>query len=62
MIKTIELNYPTFGKDGLKLKKEFNNWINILEENNGWGKSTILNTIISSYTLKFPWLRTLPEW
>jgi len=62
MIKTIELNYPTFGKDGLKLKQEFNNWINILEENNGWGKSTILNTIISSYTLKFPWLRTLPEW
>ena len=57
MIKNIEINYPF-----LNLTREFNPWLNIIEEENGYWKSTILNTIISSYTFSYPWMRTLPEW
>ena len=59
MIKNVEINYPWFN---LILTREFNPWLNIIEEENGYGKSTILNTIMSAYTFKFSWLKTLPEW
>ena len=57
MIKNIEINYPF-----LNLTREFNPWLNIIEEENGYWKSTILNTIMSAYTFSYPWMRTLPEW
>lgn len=62
MIKKITINYPTFWTNGLVLEKEFTKGINIIEEENWYGKSTILNTIMSSYTFSYPWMRTLPKW
>ena len=62
MIKSIDINYPEFWKDWLKLDMKFTKWINIISEENWYGKSTILNTIMSIFTLKYPWLRTLPDW
>ena len=62
MIKQIEINYPWFWSKWLELTKEFTEWINIIEENNWYWKTTILNTIMSVFTSKYPWLRTLPEW
>lgn len=61
MISKIKLSYPTFGTDGLELEHEFTKWINIIEWENGYGKSTILNTIMSLYTGNYPNMRTLPE-
>ena len=58
MIKEITLNYPDFW---LELNQKFKSGINILEEENWWGKSSLLNTIQSVYTWKFNWLRTLPS-
>lgn len=57
MITKIEISYPEFG---LKLDREFTPGINLIEEANGYGKSTILNTILSLYSKKYPGLRTLP--
>jgi len=59
MFNKIEINYPDFW---LKLEREFWPWINLIEEPNGYGKSTILNTLLSLYSKKYPWLRTLPSW
>lgn len=58
MISRIEIDYPEFG---VKLDREFNPWINLIQEPNGYGKSTILNTILSLYSKKYPGLRTLPS-
>jgi len=58
MIKKIELNYPEFK---LNLEREFTPGINLIEESNGYGKTTILNTILSLYSKKYPGLRTLPS-
>ena len=57
MINLIKLNIF-----GLNIEKEFKQWINIIEEENWYWKTTILNSIVSLYTNKFPWLRTLPDW
>ena len=62
MIKQIEINYPEFGNWWLILNQDFNEWINIIEKNNWYWKTVILNTIMSVYTSKYPWLRTLPDW
>lgn len=59
MIKEVILNYPLFK---LNINKKFKSGINIVEESNWFWKTTILNTIMSIYTNKFPWLKTLPEW
>ena len=61
MIKSISINYPEFWS-GLKIDREFKPWINIIEEANAYGKSTILKTIMSLYTGKFGTSKTLPEW
>ena len=62
MIKQIEIDFPQFGTAWLKLTQEFKEWINIIEQDNWYWKTVILNTIMSAFTSKFPWLRTLPEW
>lgn len=61
MIKKIELNYPEFWT-GLKIEREFKQWINIIEEKNWYWKSVLLKTIMSIYTGKFGTSKTLPEW
>lgn len=61
MISKIKLNYPSFWTNWLELEHEFTSGINILEAENGYGKSTILNTIMSLYTGSYPNIRTLPE-
>ncbi len=48
--KRIEINYPDFG---LTLEREFTPGINLIEEVNGYGKTTILNTILSLYSKKY---------
>lgn len=45
----------------MELEHEFTSWINILEWENWYGKSTILNTIMSLYTGNYPNMRSLPE-
>ena len=57
MISRIEIDYPWFW---VKIEKDFNPGINLIEKPNGYGKSTILNTILSLYSKKYPWLRALP--
>ena len=39
MIKSISINYPEFWS-GLKIDREFKPWINIIEEENGYWKTT----------------------
>lgn len=56
MINNIEINYTDFN---VSLKREFNSWINIVEEKNWYWKTTIVNSIISLYTNKFKWI---PRW
>ena len=58
MISRIEIDYPDFG---VKLEKDFTPGINLIEEKNWFGKTTILNSILSLYSKKYPWLRTLPS-
>lgn len=58
MIKKIEINYPDWD---LKLEREFTEGVNLIEEANAYGKTTILNTILSLYSKKYPGLRTLPS-
>lgn len=58
MIKKIEINYPEWD---LKLEREFTEGVNLIEEVNAYGKTTILNTILSLYSKKYPGLRTLPS-
>lgn len=58
MLSRIEIDYPDFG---LKLDRDFTPGINLIEEKNWYGKSTILNTILSLYSKKYPGLRTLPS-
>lgn len=58
MISRIEIDYPDFG---VKVERDFTPGINLIEEANGYGKSTILNTILSLYSKKYPGLRTLPS-
>ena len=57
MFNKIEINYPEFW---LKLEREFTSWTNLIDEPNWYWKSTILNTLLSLYSKKYPWLRTLP--
>lgn len=57
MISRIEIDYPDFW---VKVDREFHPWINLIQENNWYWKSTILNTILSLYSKKYPGLRTLP--
>lgn len=61
MIKKISINYPTFWT-WLDIKLDFNDWINLVEMPNGWWKTTVVNTISSFFTWKYPWLKKLPEW
>jgi len=58
MIKRIEINYPDWD---LKLERDFTEGVNLIEEPNAYGKTTILNTILSLYSKKYPGLRTLPS-
>lgn len=58
MLSRIEIDYPDFG---VKLERDFTPGINLIEEKNWYGKSTILNTILSLYSKKYPGLRTLPS-
>lgn len=58
MIKEITINYPDFW---LELNQKFKSGINILEKENWYWKTSIINTIQSIYTGKFVWLRTLPK-
>lgn len=60
MIKSIEINYPQF--NWLHISQEFTPWINVVEQPNWYGKTTMMHTIASFFTWKFPWSRTLPEW
>lgn len=57
MISRIEIDYPDFG---VKIEKDFTPGINLIEEKNWFGKTTILNTVLSLYSKKYPGLRTLP--
>lgn len=57
MLSRIEIDYPDFG---VKIERDFTPGINLIEEKNGYWKSTILNTILSLYSKKYPGLRTLP--
>lgn len=61
MIKKININFPWFWTNGLILEKEFKKWLNVIEENNGWWKTSLLNTIQSVFTFKYPNMRTLPD-
>lgn len=61
MIKSISLAYPTFW-EWLDIKLDFKPWINLIEQNNWWWKTTVLNTIHSFFTGKFSGLTTLPDW
>lgn len=58
MLSRIEIDYPDFG---VKVERDLTSGINLIEEANGYGKSTILNTILSLYSKKYPGLRTLPS-
>lgn len=58
MLSRIEIDYPDFG---VKIERDFTPGINLIEEANGYWKSTILNTILSLYSKKYPGLRTLPS-
>lgn len=58
MISRIELSYPEFW---VNLQRDFTPGINLIEENNWYGKSTIINTILSLYSKKYPGLRWLPS-
>ncbi len=61
MIKSISLAYPTFW-EWLDIKLDFKPWINLIEQNNWWWKTTVLNTIHSFFTGKFSGLTSLPDW
>lgn len=50
MIKSIKIDFPELG---VKRDVEFTEGINLIEKPNGWGKSTLLNTILSFHTGKF---------
>lgn len=56
MIKKVSINYPF-----LQLEREFKKWLNIIEEENWFWKSTILNTIQSVFTFRYPGMRSLPD-
>ena len=60
MIKNLSLSYPNFW-EWLNINIDFNQWINLIEQPNGWWKSTMINTIHSFFTGKFPGLKTLPD-
>ena len=51
MLSRIEIDYPDFG---VKIERDFTPGINLIEEANGYGKSTILNTILSLYSKNYP--------
>lgn len=57
MLSHIDIEYPGFG---VKIGRDFIPGINLIEEQNGYWKSTIINTILSLYSKKYPGLRTLP--
>lgn len=58
MIKQIEINYPEFW---LELTEKVSRWINVIQWPNGYWKTTIINTIHSMMTGKYPWSRTNPK-
>lgn len=58
MFTKISIDYPEFD---LKIERDFVPGINLIEEANGYGKTTIINTIVSLYSGKYPGLRTLPN-
>lgn len=51
MIKSVQINYPDFK---LEVKEEFKKGVNVLEKDNWYWKSVILNTILSMYIAKYP--------
>jgi len=53
MIKKVKISYQDFWVD---LEEKFKEWVNVLEKNNWYWKSVILNTILSMYTSKYPWI------
>lgn len=57
-IKRIEIKNPEWGLD---IERDFTEGINLIEEANAYGKTTVLNTILSLYSKKYPGLRTLPS-
>lgn len=57
MFKSISINYPEWG---LKIERDFVPGFNLIEEPNGYGKTTVLNTILSLWSKKYPGLRSLP--
>lgn len=58
MLSRIEIDYPDFG---VKIERDFTPGINLIEEKNWYWKSTIINTVLSLYSKKYPGLRTLPS-
>lgn len=59
MLKHIEINYPEFW---LELNEKLTKGINIIQWANGYWKTTIINTIHSMMTGKYPWSRNNPKW
>lgn len=57
MIKRVEVSIPEWWID---IKRDFKKGLNLIDEPNSWGKSTLIFTVASLYSKKFPWLRTLP--
>lgn len=51
MIKSVELSYK---EHNLTISQTFEPEINVIEKPNGWGKTTILNTILAAYMMKYP--------
>ena len=58
-LKSIAINFPEFELD---LNEKFTKGINVIEWVNGYGKTTLINTVISFITWKFPWHRINPAW
>lgn len=58
MFTKISIDYPEFG---LKIERDFVPGINLIEEPNGYGKTTVINTLLSVFSKKYPGLRTLPS-
>ena len=58
MIKKVKLTFPEFNVD---IEREFTPWVNLIEEWNWYGKTTIISTILSIFTKTFRWSRTMPD-
>lgn len=58
MINKIKIDFPDFN---VKLEREFTPGINLIEEWNGYWKTTIISTILSIFTKSFRWSRSMPD-